>query len=439
MYTSHIMEPPSLASLFLDLATIAGLIVLASFFVAAEIALISLRDSQVRQIASRGKRGARVAALAEHPNRLLAAVQIGVTVSGFLSAALGADQLGDYVIPWLESLGISTVWSTTLSLIGVTLVIAYFSLVFGELVPKRVALFRAEEIAMTTAGIINIVANIFRPIIWLLSKSTDFVVRAFGVDPKEQRSQMSEEELLDLVTGHAALTEEERDIVEEVFNASERQVHEVMVPRTEVDFMDASLTVGKAIELAVDKAHSRYPVVRGSSDEVVGFIHVRDLLDTSLANKSTKIVELVRNIMYLPGTKGVLPALSEMRTQGQHLAIVLDEYGGTDGIVTLEDLVEVLIGDIRDEYDEDENEVSLEERTGDFEVDGLISIEDLIEETKLDIPEGPYETASGFVMHFLGRIPQVNDVVNVNGLRITVLTMEGKRAGQLLISRTASV
>ena len=433
------MEPPSLASLFLDLATIAGLIVLASFFVAAEIALISLRDSQVREIATRGKRGARVAALAAHPNRLLAAVQIGVTVSGFLSAALGADQLGDYVIPWLESLGVTNAWATTISLIGVTLVIAYFSLVFGELVPKRVALFRAEEIAMATAGIINVVANIFRPLIWLLSKSTDIVLRAFGVDPKVQRSQMSEEELLDLVTGHAALTDEERDIVEEVFNASERQVHEVMVPRTEVDFMDASLTVGKAIELAVDKAHSRYPVVRGSSDEVVGFIHVRDLLDTSLANKSTKIVELVRNIMYLPGTKGILPALSEMRIQGQHLAIVLDEYGGTDGIVTLEDLVEVLIGDIRDEYDEHENEVSLEVRTGDFEIDGLISIEDLIEETKLDIPEGPYETASGFVMHFLGRIPQVNDVVNVNGLRITVLTMEGKRAGQLLISRTASV
>jgi putative hemolysin len=433
------MEPPSLASLFLDLATIAGLIVLASFFVAAEIALISLRDSQVREIATRGKRGARVAALAEHPNRLLAAVQIGVTVSGFLSAALGADQLGDYVIPWLESLGLASGWATTISLIGVTLVIAYFSLVFGELVPKRVALFRAEEIAMATAGIINVVANVFRPLIWLLSRSTDIVLRAFGVDPKVQRSQMSEEELLDLVTGHAALTDEERDIVEEVFNASERQVHEVMVPRTEVDFMDASLTVGKAIELAVDKAHSRYPVVRGSSDDVVGFIHVRDLLDTSLANKSTKIVELARNIMYLPGTKGVLPALSEMRTQGQHLAIVLDEYGGTDGIVTLEDLVEVLIGDIRDEYDEHENEVSLEERTGDFEIDGLISIEDLIEETKLDIPEGPYETASGFVMHFLGRIPQVNDVVNVNGLRITVLTMEGKRAGQLLISRTASV
>jgi putative hemolysin len=410
------MESHSLGSLFADLATVAGLILLAALFVAAEIALISLRESQIRQIAARGKRGARVAKLAENPNRFLAAAQVGVTVCGFLSAALGAEKLGGYVIPWLEDQGLTSGWSNTISIVGVTLVIAYFSL--------------------ASAGVIDVVAKIFRPVIWLLSKSTDFVVRAFGVDPKEQRSQMSEEELLDLVAGHAALTDEERDIVEEVFNASERQVHEVMVPRTEVDFMDASLTVGKAIELAVEKAHSRYPVVRGSSDEVVGFIHVRDLLDTSLASKGTKIVELVRNIMYLPGTKGVLPALTEMRIQGQHLAIVLDEYGGTDGIVTLEDLVEVLIGDIRDEYDDHEAEISLEERTGDFEVDGLISIEDLIEQTNLEIPDGPYETASGFVMHFLGRIPREHDVVNVNGIRITVLTMEGKRAGQLLISRS---
>ncbi|NCV80004.1 MAG: HlyC/CorC family transporter, partial [Actinobacteria bacterium] len=314
------MESHSLGSLFADLATVAGLILLAALFVAAEIALISLRESQIRQIAARGKRGARVAKLAENPNRFLAAAQVGVTVCGFLSAALGAEKLGGYVIPWLEDQGLTSGWSNTISIVGVTLVIAYFSLVFGELVPKRLALFRTEEISMASAGVIDVVAKIFRPVIWLLSKSTDFVVRAFGVDPKEQRSQMSEEELLDLVAGHAALTDEERDIVEEVFNASERQVHEVMVPRTEVDFMDASLTVGKAIELAVEKAHSRYPVVRGSSDEVVGFIHVRDLLDTSLASKGTKIVELVRNIMYLPGTKGVLPALTEMRIQGQHLA-----------------------------------------------------------------------------------------------------------------------
>ena len=430
------MEPHSLGSLLGDLAIVAALILTAALFVAAEIALISLRDSQVRQLATRGKRGARVAKLAENPNRFLAAAQVGVTVCGFLSAALGAEKLGGYVIPWLEGYGISHGASTTLSIIGVTLVIAYFSLVFGELAPKRLALFRSEEISLASAGIIDLIAKIFRPIIWLLSHSTDIVVRAFGVDPKEARSAMSEEELLDLVAGHAALTTEERDIVEEVFNASERQVHEVMVPRTEVDFMDASLSVGKAIDLAVDKAHSRYPVVRGSSDEVVGFIHVRDLLDTSLASKSMKIVELARSIMFLPGTKGVLPALTEMRLQGQHLAIVLDEYGGTDGIVALEDLVECLIGDIRDEYDEVESDVAVVVRTGDFEVDGLISIEELTEQTQLEIPDGPYETASGFVMHYLGRIPREHDVVNLNGLRITVLSIEGKRAGQLLISRT---
>lgn len=430
------METHSVDTLFADLALVAGLILLAALFVAAEIALISLRESQIRQIAGRGKRGARVAKLAENPNRFLAAAQVGVTVCGFLSAALGAERLGSYVIPWLEGKGLSNGLSTTLSIIGVTLVIAYFSLVFGELVPKRLALFRSEEISLASAGVIDVIAKIFRPIIWLLSKSTDFVVRAFGIDPKEARSQISEEELLDLVAGHAALSDEERDIVEEVFNASERQIHEVMVPRTEVDFMDVSFTVGKAIELAVDKAHSRYPVIRGSSDEVIGFIHVRDLLDTSKATKETKIIELVRSIMFLPGTKGILPALSEMRKQGQHVAIVLDEYGGTDGIVTLEDLVECLIGDIRDEYDVDETDIAVESRTGDFEVDGLISIEDLIEQTGLEIPDGPYETASGFVMHHLGRIPKEHDVLIVDGLRITVLSMEGKRAGGLLISRS---
>ena len=429
------MEPNPSSSLFTSIGLIAALIVLGAIFVAAEIALVSLRESQIKQIATRGKRGAKVASVASNPNRLLATLQVGVTVTGFLSAALGADRLGDHFIPWLESRGLSNDSASTASLIGLTFIIAYFSLVFGELVPKRVALYRTEQIAMYSAGFIDVVAKIFRPIIWVLSHSTSIVVRIFGIDPKEQRSQISEEELLDLVAGHAALTDEERDIVEEVFNASERQVHEVMVPRTEVDFMDASLTVGKAISLAIEKAHSRYPVIRGSSDEVVGFIHVRDLLDTSLANNNAKIQELARNIMYLPGTKAILPALTEMRNQRQHLAIVLDEYGGTDGIVTLEDLVETLIGDIRDEYDTDEGDVSQESHTGDFEVDGLISLEDLMQQTGIELPEGPYETASGFVMNFLGRIPVVNDVVGVNGVRITVLSMEGKRAGRLLISR----
>lgn len=428
------MDPDPSGSLLTNLALVLGLIIVGSFFVAAEIALISLRESQIRQIATRGRRGARVAALTSNPNRFLAAAQVGVTVCGFLSAALGAEKLGIYVRPWLEDVGVSQRWSTTVSLIGVTLVIAYISLVFGELVPKRLALFRTEQIALASAAPIDIVARLFRPIIWLLSHSTNLVMKLFGIKSDEKRSAISEEELMELVAGHAALTDEERGIVEEVFNTSEKLVHEIMVPRTEVDFMDASLTVGRAIELASESSHSRYPVIRGSSDEVIGFIHVRDLINIDVP-KQAKIQELVRNVMFLPGTKGVLPALTEMRQQRQHLAIVLDEYGGTDGIVTLENLVECLIGDIRDEYDEDESDIALENRTGDIEVDGLISLEDLRESAKIDIPEGPYETLSGYVMHFLGRLPREHDVININGVRITVLSIEGKRAGSLLISR----
>ena len=422
--------------LFRAIVLVLALILLASFFVAAEIALISLREGQVKQM--KGKRGARVAKLTANPNRFLAAAQVGVTVCGFLSAALGAEKLGVFVEPRLTDLGLTEGSAKVISIITVTLVIAYFSLVFGELVPKRLALYRSESISLNSSFIIDGIARLFRPIIWLLSKSTDLVMALLGVNPKSERAQISEEELMEMVSGHSALTDEEREIVEEVFNTSEKLVNEVMVPRTEVDFMDGSITVSKAISLAVDLAHSRYPVVRGSSDEVIGFIHVRDLLDSSNANPNSKIQDLVRPIMYLPGTKGVLPSLTEMRNQRQHLAIVLDEYGGTDGIITLEDLVECLIGDIHDEYDQTESDINTEARTGDLEIDGLLSIEDLATEG-IQLPEGPYQTVSGFVMHFLGRMPKVHDVVNINGIRLVVLSLEGHRVGQMLITKRADM
>ena len=412
-----------------------GLIALGGIFVAAEIALISLRDSQVKQIAGKGKRGARVAKLTSNPNRFLAAVQVGITLCGFLSAALGAEQLGVYVIPRLESIGLSAGSSEIISIIGITLVIVYISLVFGELVPKRLALYKTESIALATASIVDRVAIIFRPIIWLLSKSTDLIVKVFGITSKSERNQISDVELMDLVSGHADLTKEEREIVEEVFNTSDRLIHEVMVPRTEVDFLDASMSISQARKLAIEFAHSRYPVVRGSSDEVIGFLHVRDLLNPKLDDAQITIMEIVRNVIFLPGTKGVLPALTEMRSKRQHIAIVLDEYGGTDGIVTLENLVECLIGEIQDEYDGHETQPNLQQRTGEIEIDGLISLEDLQDQTGVQLPEGPYETVSGFVMHKLGRIAQVNDVVLIDGGRFTIVSMSGKRVGQLLLAR----
>ena len=428
----------SLGNLATDIFIVIFFILLGGIFVAAEIALISLREGQVKALANKGRRGARVAHLASHPNRFLAAAQVGVTLSGFLSAAFGADRLGDYVIPALEDLGLSSGVSSALSLLGLTIIIAYFALIFGELVPKRMALQSTEAIALSLATPLSIIVKFFRPLIWLLSHSSDLILRAIGIDPKASREAISEEELVDLVTGHKALTNEEREIVEEVFNASDRQLHEVMVPRTEVYFLEASLTLAEAVSFALEQGHSRYPVTRGSSDEVIGFIHVRDLLAAQNSGEKKSVLELVRPIIFMPGTKGVLPTLSEMRASRQQIAIVLDEYGGTDGVVTLEDLVETLIGDIHDEYDESSSDVSSQPRTGDFEIDGLIALEDLAEQTGISIPEGPYETLSGYVMHSLGRIPEINDVIYLDGSRITVLSLEGKRAGTLLLSRNGS-
>ena len=427
-----------------DIGLVLLLIGIGSLFVVAEIALITLRESQIKQIATRGKRGAKVAALTKNPNRFLAAAQVGVTVCGFLSAAVGAEKLGRYLIPKFEELGWSKDVSSNVSLILLTLIIAYVSLVIGELVPKRLALYKAETISLYSAGTIDKIAKFLRPIIWLLSKSTDLIIRLFGVSEKSKRSEVSEAEILDLVSGHSQLSEEERDIVEEVFNAGDLSVKEVMVPRTEVDFLDSGLSINEARELAVKLGHSRFPVIRGTSDEVIGFIHVRDLINPSLDGSSDSILELVRNVLFLPGSKGVLPALTEMRSKRQHIAIVLDEYGGTDGIVTLENLVESFIGEIHDEYDLPTDTANghvaneLSKTNGEIFADGLISISDLAESSNIVVPEGPYETLSGFLMHYLGRIPKTQDIVRLNGIRFTVVDMVGKRVGQVRIIKESN-
>ena len=432
--------PPfgSTGQLFFDLFLVLIFIVLAGIFVAAEISLISLRESQLRQLEAGGakpKRTERLSKLMQNPNRFLAASQVGVTFCGFLSAAVGSQRLGtSFVIPLLQRWGLSHGLSTGVSLVALTVVIAYVSLVIGELVPKRLALYRTESISLAAAPTIDRMADFFRPVIWLLSKSTDAIVRIFGLKPQEVRSEISEAELVDLVTGHAALSDEERDIVEDVFTAGDLMLHEIMVPRTEVDFLDVGLTLAQALAIAVQTSHSRYPVTRGSSDEVIGFIHVRDLLNLPSDEMEKTIFGIIRPVIFLPGTKGVLPALTEMRVKRAHLAIVLDEYGGTDGIVTLEDIVECFIGDIEDEYDHPEQEVTAQGKTGEYHVDALISLEDLEEETGIAIPQGPYETVGGFIMHSLGRLPVVGDVISLPSIKISVLTLEGKRAGQLLIS-----
>jgi putative hemolysin len=402
-------------------------------FAAAEIALVSLRDSQARALADKSKRGRVVAELNEDPNRFLAAVQVGVTLAGFLSAAYGGATLAEDLAPVLERAGVSEAFSDTLALVLVTIFISYLSLVFGELVPKRLALQRAETFALYLGPMIDRLSRASRPVIWLLSVSTNIVVRLLGGDPHAQREEITDEELRELVGSHGALGEEERRILEDVFEAGDRQIREVMVPRTDVDFLDESTPVYKAAREALTMPHSRYPVIRSNADDVIGFVHVRDLLDPEMANRSVRVGDLVRDILTLPWTRPILSALTDMRREGIHLAMVADEYGGTAGIVTMEDLVEELVGDIKDEYDVDETETT-RHLGGDLEVDGLLNLDDFEDETGVELPEGPYETVAGFLMAQLGRIPEPGDVVEFDGHRIAVLVVDGRRVSRVRVT-----
>ena len=421
-----------MSSTYASVALVVVFVLIGGVFAAAEIALVSLRDSQARALADRGRRGKIVAELNQDPNRFLAAVQVGVTTAGFLSAAFGGVTLADDLGPVLVDAGVSGRFADSLALVLVTLAISYLSLVLGELVPKRLALQRAEVFALALGPTINRVSLLSRPVIWLLSRSTDVVVRILGGDPHAQREQISDEELRELVGSHEALGEEERRILEDVFEAGDRQIREVMVPRTEVDFLDASVPVYRAAREALTKPHSRYPVIRGSSDDVIGFVHVRDLLDPDMANRSVRVGELSRDVLTLPWTRNIIAALGDMRREGIHMAMVADEYGGTAGIVTMEDLVEEVVGDIRDEYDVDEGETT-RHLSGDVEVDGLLNLDDFEDETGVELTEGPYETVAGFLMSQLGRIPQAGDAVDHEGYRITVVLVDGRRVSRVRV------
>lgn len=418
---------------FANIGLVVVFVLTGGVFAAAEISIVSLRDSQARALATRGKRGRTVAELNEDPNRFLASVQVGVTLMGFLSAAFGGATLSDDLTPVLRGWNVPAGVAGPLALVLVTIAISYLSLVLGELVPKRLALQRAEGFALALGPMIDKVSKVSRPVIWLLSKSTDIVVRLVGGDPGAQREQMSQGELRELVNAHETLGEEERRIVEDVFAAGDRQIREVMIPRTEVDFLDSQTPVYKAAKDALLQPRSRYPVIRGSADDVIGFVHVRDLLDPALAGRSVRVAELARPTLVLPWTRPILAALADMRREGTHLAIVADEYGGTAGIVTMEDLVEELIGDIKDEYDVDEVQTT-RHRGGDVEVDGLLNLDDFEDETGVELPDGPYETVAGYIAAQLGRLPGVGDFTDFDRHRIVVREVEGRRVSRVLVT-----
>ena len=442
-----------MSDLLISVGVIFLLFFIGAIFSAAEMALVTLRESQITKLAARGNRGRAITALTSNPNRFLSSVQIGVTLAGFLSSAFGSDSLaGKYLAPWLVEQGLSSGLASTLAVIIVTAVISFFSIVLSELTAKRLAMQRPEEFALALAPMINAIARATTPLIWMLDKSTNIVVRILGGDPDAGKDEVTTDELRSMVANADTLGEEERRIVDDVFEAGERSLREVMVPRTEVDFLSGDMPAYQAIHLVQDNQRSRYPVTDGGPDQLAGFLHVRDLMGLDASERHVPVRQLARPVFSLPETVKVINAMSQMRRAGAHLAIVRDEYGGTAGIVTLEDLIEELIGEITDEFDVVEESDLMHEGASDIE--GLTSLEDFAEKVGYSLPEGPYDTLGGFVMARLGRVPELNDrvivdltpvAVDENGEQIPVTfsmrvsEMDGRRISWVDIARVAAL
>ncbi len=299
--------------LLLNIALVLAFVLIGGVFAATEMALVTLRESQVNAIALRGPRGQKVADLARNPNTFLSAVQIGVTVAGFASAAFGASSIAPSVAPLFVSWGWSQSTSTLVATILLTLVIAYLSLVLGELVPKRLAIQRNAQFAYGIAPLVNGFARLMRPVIWLLSVSTNFMVRLLGGDPNKTAEGLSDEELRDIVSSHEGLPEDERRILDDVLSIRHRHLSEVMRPRPEVVTLDLDATVAEAAVRVRDLPFSRYPVLDQSIDDITGFVHVRDLLEAAADDPATPLSTIVRPIRFLPSTARVLPTLTGMR------------------------------------------------------------------------------------------------------------------------------
>jgi putative hemolysin len=416
-------------------------VLIGGYFSASELALVSLREGQVSRLSSSSRRGAKVARLREDPNRFLAAVQIGVTLAGFFSAAYGGSTLAEPLGALLASWGLPTGLATTLALIVVTALISFVSLVLGELVPKRLALQRAEGVSLFVAPVLDRIASLFRPAIWLLSRTTDGVVRLLGLDPRAGGDQVTEEELRDMVATHEQLDREERRVLADVFDAADRHLREVMLPRTEVDFLPAATDLATATRQIVGKPHSRYPVVGEGVDDVVGVVHVRDLLTTALLDgpDGRTVADVMRPVHAVPENKPMFVALAEMRAKRVHLAVVIDEYGGTAGIVTLEDLIEEIIGDIDDEFDAPrragQDRAATVGEGREVLLDGLLHRDEVRDRAGLDLPDGEFDTLGGYIQDALGRIPEVGDRVPSGGVTLVVTEMDGRRVATVRIEQ----
>jgi magnesium and cobalt exporter, CNNM family len=431
------MNFPIVEILFLIFLTI-----LEGFFVAAEIALVSVRRSRIDQLVEENNPSARrVRRLIDDPGRFLAVSQLGLTLIGFFASAFAAVSLVDGLAALLVSFGMSETQGDSAALIIVTIILALFTIVFAELIPKAIALGSPERFALVLSRPIDVLARLLGPVVSVLNGITRWVARSMGVELNQEAAISAEELRLIVERGgeQGVLEAEEEQMINAVIELGESRVHEVMIPRVAMATLPDDGTLEEAIDLVVEVGHSRIPVYHESIDEIVGILYAKDLLPYLKpdAGPRAPLRKLLRPPVLVPESMTVDDLLHEFQRRKVHIAIVLDEYGGTAGLVTIEDLLEEIVGEIQDEYDVEEPMV---ERLSDHEarVDGRADVDELLELFDLDLKledAEEYDTVGGLMYHRIGGVPSPGDTVEVDGLRLTVETTDGRRVGKVLVAR----
>lgn len=383
-------------NIWAQLILLAVLILINGILAGSEMAFVSLRESQARRLGGRGKRGRALRRLHADPNRFLSAIQIGITLAGFLASAAAAVTLADRLDSYLGVLGS---WASAVAVVIVTAFLAFFTLVLGELAPKRIAMQKAEGWSLVVARPLNWFAQITWPLVWLLGVSTNAVVKLAGINPKGRRPAITEEEFRDMVAASEDFSPTEREVISGALEVGDRSLEQVVRPRNEVFSLDEDLDVDTALERLVASGHTRAPVVGARGlDDLVGIVHMRDLIGST-----GTIREKAQPAVVFPETLAVLEALKSLQVKRQQMAIVLDEHQMADGIVTLEDLLEEIVGEIYDETDRD-LETAETGPAGTLMLPGTFPVHDLVD-LGVELPSGPYTTLAGLVQAHLKRLP----------------------------------
>ena len=401
---------------------LAILILINAFFAATEIAFISINDAKIEKQAKEGnKKAKQIKKMLREPSKFLATIQIGITLAGFLSSAFAADAFADDLAPMLQNLmplGLAT-WRN-ISIILITIILSYFSLIFGELVPKRLAMRNSEKIAFGTIGIVRAISIITAPFVKLLTASTNGISKLFGISGTDEETVTEEEirMMVDVGEEKGSIKEEEKELINNVFEFNDKVVSEIMIHRKDIYAIDINSDVDNILKELDEYKYSRIPVYEESIDNIVGMLFIKDLLANVKKKDKVKISKIIREPYFVSENKPIDELFRDLQKNKHQLAIVLDEYGGTAGLVTMEDIIEELVGNIFDEYDEEEKEFEkIDDNT--FLISGSVSIHDLRKILGVEIPEGEYDTLSGYLIELLGRIPSDDEKPVIETKRVT--------------------